>query len=298
MIRLGLCCIFRSQPIRFRRTTATYLSQFPKKEQRQRLADICRSNADSLMKALIYCHDHGIGDFRINSQILPLKTHPASGYEMTDLPGGDGIIQQFKSCGLFCKQKDIRTTFHPDQFIILSSPDPGVVERSKADLAYHAEIADWVRADVINIHAGGVYGDKKTALARLCREIDRLPDPVRRRLTLENDDRSYTPKDLLPVCRDMAIPMVYDIHHHRCLPDGRGTKKTTDLAVETWNREPLFHISSPLNGWDAADSRSHHDYIDFQDFPKHWLNLDITVEVEAKAKELAILKLRNELNIL
>jgi len=298
MIRLGLCCIFRSQPIKFRRTTARYLSQFSGKEQKKRLSEICRFNADNLMKAVSYCYGNGIGGFRINSQILPLKTHPEVGYEVGDLPGGEDIIGRFKACGQFCKKNNIRTTFHPDQFIILSSPHHDVVERSIADLEYHAEVAEWVNADVINIHAGGVYNDKGSALRRLCREIDALSDRVRTRLTLENDDRSYTPEDLLPVCRQMHVPMVYDVHHHRCLRDTMDTENATEKAVATWDREPLFHISSPLNGWNASNVRNHHDYIDVHDFPKSWLPLKITVEVEAKAKELAVLKLAEELNTL
>jgi UV DNA damage endonuclease len=118
---------------------------------------------------------------------------------------------------------------------------------------------------------------------------------VRSRLTLENDDRVYTPEDLLPVCRDLAIPLVYDVHHHRCLPDGRSVEATTELAIGTWIREPLFHLSSPKEGWDSGKPGSHHDYIDAEDFPGCWTNLDITVEVEAKAKELAVLKLKQDL---
>lgn len=247
------------------------------------------------MKALVYCHGHHIGDFRINSQILPLKTHPEIGYDIMALPDGDQIVSRFKACGRFCNENDIRTTFHPDQFIILSSPNPVVVQRSIADLEYHAQVAQWVNADVINLHAGGVYGDKKAALMRLSRQIDALSGPVRTRLTLENDDRSYTPMDLLPFCKMMSMPMVYDVHHHRCLKDGISIEKATDMAMKTWDREPLFHISSPINGWQASDVRKHHDYLDIHDFPENWRSLDITVEVEAKAKELAVLKLMETL---
>jgi UV DNA damage endonuclease len=118
---------------------------------------------------------------------------------------------------------------------------------------------------------------------------------VRSRLTLENDDRVYAPNDLMPVCRDMDIPLVYDVHHHRCLPDGSSVEATSELALGTWNREPLFHLSSPKNGWESGNPRNHHDYIDADDFPSCWTNLDITVEVEAKAKELAVLKLKQDL---
>ena len=295
MIRFGLCCIFRKEPIKFRRTTAKYIKAFSRNQQLKYLAEICLHNTHALDKALQYCRDHDIKDFRINSQILPLKTHPDIGYSMEDLPFHDQIIQTFKDRGRFCRKHDIRTTFHPDQFILLSSPSSEVVQRSVADLAYQAEVAEWVNADVINIHGGGAYGDKSTSLSRLRERIELLPEAVRSRLTLENDDRIYTPEDLLPVCRDMEIPLVYDVHHHRCLPDGRGVETTTELAVNTWSHEPLFHLSSPKFGWKSDNPRNHHDYIDVDDFPVCWMNLDITVEVEAKAKELAVLKLKQDL---
>jgi UV DNA damage endonuclease len=294
-IRFGLCCIFKEQPIKFRRKTAKYLSKFSREDQRKQLSEVCLSNADSLLQALTFCHQNNIGSFRINSQILPLKTHPQSGYDIADLPGADQIVKRFQTCGEFSRANDIRTTFHPDQFIVLSSIHPDVVIRSMADLKYQAKVAQWVNADVINIHAGGVYNDKKSALNRLRRVIDSLPDAVRKRLTLENDDKSYSPSDLLPVCRDMEIPLAYDVHHHRCIQDSLSVREATDLSAATWNREPLFHISSPINGWQSRDMRKHHDFINRNDFPQNWISMKITVEVEAKAKELAVLKLMEDL---
>ncbi len=150
--------------------------------------------------------------------------------------------------------------FTPISSYVLSSPDPGIVQRSVAELVYQAEVAGWVHADVINVHGGGAYGDKKTALQRLVRVIRSLPQKVRSRLTLENDDRVYTPADLLPVCHATGVPLVYDVHHHRCLPDGLSVEDATQQALATWNREPLFHLSSPLGGWSAGKPRSHDDY--------------------------------------
>jgi UV DNA damage endonuclease len=170
-----------------------------------------------------------------------------------------------------------------------------VLQRSIADLIYQSEVAGWVNADVINIHGGGAYGNKSASLQHLRKCIEKLPEMVRSRLTLENDDRVYTPEDLLPVCRDMDIPLVYDVHHHRCLPDGYSVEAITKLAIGTWKREPLFHLSSPRDGWESGNPRNHHDYIDANDFPLCWMNFDITVEVEAKAKEMAVLKLKQDL---
>lgn len=292
MIRFGLCCLFKKEPIRFRRATAKYLQQFSRRDQLLRLSALCLHNAQSLSTALEYCTAHGIKSFRINSQILPLKTHPAVGYRIEELPEYTAIRNCFERSGAYCRAHDLRTTFHPDQFILLSSPSPEITRRSRADLAYHADVAAWVHADVITIHAGGTYGSKQETLMRLRKNIERLPEMIRSRLTLENDDRSYTPQDLLPVCSDTKVPLVYDVHHHRCLPDGKNEIQTTELALRTWDREPLFHLSSPLHGWKKGDPRQHHDYINLSDFPECWNGITITVEIEAKAKELAVEKLK------
>ena len=109
---------------------------------------------------------------------------------------------------------------------------------------------------------------------------------------LENDDRSYTVRDLLPICTRLEIPLVYDVHHHRCNPDGYGVAEATALATATWHgREPWMHLSSPANGWKSKDPRRHSDYIDPRDFPREWLGRTLTVDIEAKAKELAVLRL-------
>jgi len=295
MLRFGLCCMFRDQSIKFTTTTATAIGKMKRPEALAKLNRLCLANADALLCALQFCADNNIGCFRINSQILPIKTHPECGYEMTDLPEGADIIRRFQDCGTFVKQHNLRTCFHPDQFVVMNSPRLDVVQKSVQELEYHAEVAEWVEADVINIHGGGAYGDKRKALADFARNLDRLSSRVRSRLTLENDDKTYTPDDLLPICNTTGIPLVYDVHHHRCNPDGLNIEQATRKALATWNREPLFHISSPREGWDGSQPTRHHDFIDVQDFPKCWRRKKITVEVEAKAKEAAVRQLVTQL---
>lgn len=297
MIRLGLCCLFKNQPIRFRRTTASHLKKFDREEQLDRLSAIAIDNANALFQAICFCHETGIGSFRVNSQILPLMTHPEAGYQIDDLPLSDQIVNRFRMCGELARSRNIRLTFHPDQFVFLSSPNPIVTKNSIAELDYQAQVAQWIHADVINIHGGGMYGDKSQALLRLEKELLSLKEVIRSRLTLENDDRVYTPSDLLPVCRKLGIPLVYDAHHHRVNPDRLSMVDATALARETWDREPLFHISSPINGWRGKELRKHHDFIDPADFPEYWRDFDLTVDVEAKAKEEAVLKLRKDLSL-
>ena len=148
MIRLGLCCIFRDEPIKFANTTATAIGRLKRTEALMKLARLCTANAEALLASLGFCADHGIGCFRINSQILPLKTHPLHGYDVADLPGGDEIVHRFKECDTFAKKHRLRTSFHPDQFVVLNSPRLNVVVASLREIEYQAEVAEWVGADV------------------------------------------------------------------------------------------------------------------------------------------------------
>ena len=295
MIRLGLCCQFLEAPIKFRTTTAKSVLKLPKPKQQARLAEICHHNAMSLSQAIEYCSDNGIGSFRVNSQILPLKTHPDCGYELFDLPDGPSIQQAFCKCRELATKNNFRLTFHPDQFVVINSPREEVVASSIAELEYQSEVAEWIGADCVNIHAGGAYGNKQASLQRFGINLSKLSNRVRDRLTVENDDRLYTPSDLLPLCQAEGVPLVYDVHHHRCNPDDLTIEQATIRASKTWNREPLFHISSPRDDWKAANPRPHHDFINLRDFPHEWDGLDATVEVEAKAKEVAIKKLQTSL---
>jgi UV DNA damage endonuclease len=299
-IRLGLCCIFRNEPIRFRASTAKYLMQFSRIEQLQKLSGLCLQNTHNLQAALKFLQHSGIGAFRISSSFFPRFTHPEVGYSLADLPDAGSIIHNLQLVKKFRQLHNIRLSFHPDQFIILSSPKEEVVQNAIKELEYQAMLAEHVGADVINIHGGGAYNDKKTALQRFRKNFELLSSAVKERLSLENDDRIYTVADLAPVCNDLQVPLVYDVHHHRCHPDGLTVEDASALARWTWvrsGREPYFHVSSPANGWLGRDPRPHADFIDSADFPDCWTGFDFTVDVEAKAKELAVLKLKKDLDL-
>ena len=142
------------------------------------------------------------------------------------------------------------------------------------------------------ITAGGV-GGASIALERLERGLDRLSPRARERLALENDDRCFTPRDLMPLCERTGVPLVYDVHHHRCLPDGYSVGEATKLAFATWgDREPYAHLSSPREGWAGPNVRAHADYIDPSDFPEEWLSRTMTIDIEAKAKERAVVAIK------
>ena len=295
--RFGLCCLFRVAPIKFRTRQATYLLKFDRHQQLEILGETIKANSAALLDAVTYCSNSGIGSFRINSRFFPLKTHPDIGYSLAELPDLSTILDLLEKVRRYCHLHDIRLTFHPDQFTLLSSHNAEVTRKSIEDLIYHAELADLIGADVIMIHGGGAYGDKNSALQRLSDTITGLPASIRSKLALENDDRIFTPRDLLPVCEKNDVPFVYDVHHHRCLADNLSVENATELAIATWDREPLFHLSSPKLGWQGSDPKPHSDTIDPDDFPECWRDKAITIEVEAKAKEIAVENLMTVLGL-
>lgn len=292
-IRWGLCCQFADGDVRFRQATYRYVATLASSDRAAYLRTIARANAIALGHALARCDELAIGAFRVTSQILPLATHPTSGYTLESLDENGLITQSFAAAGAFARSLDIRLSFHPDQFVVLNSARDEVVTSSLRELEMQAGVASIIGADTITLHVGGMTGGKSAGLDRLERRLECLSDAARSRLALENDDRLFTVRDLHPLCMRSGVPLVYDVHHHRCNPDGLDVETATALAVETWRgREAWFHIASPRDGANALNPRPHADFIDPGDFPAVWLERDVTIDVEAKAKDDAIGRLR------
>ena len=295
-IRWGLCCQFADAGVHFRQATHRYVSTLSPDARTAYLRAIARANAIALAHAVARCHELEIGAFRMSSQILPLVTHPASGYTLAQLDDDGVITRSFAAAGEIARAHDIRLSFHPDQFVVLNSVRDEVVSSSIRELDAQATLGAIVGADTITLHVGGMTDGKQASLDRLERNLDRLSAAARKRLALENDDRLFTVRDLHPLCMRANVPLVYDVHHHRCNPDGLDVEAATGLATETWRgREPWMHIATARDGADAANPRPHADYIDPADFPREWLTRDITIDVEAKAKDAAIVALRDAL---
>lgn len=295
MIDWGLCCLFLKEDLKFRTTRYSVLKKKSRLEQLAILSGICRENSRVLLQTLRRLPALNIQAFRISSDLLPLYTHPEAGYRLEMLPDGEEILRNFAEIQALAKELSIRLSLHPDQFVVLVSPHEAVLKSSLAELEYQLVLAELSGAGEINLHLGGSYGDKATAIARFEKVYAGLPEGLQQRLTLENDDVSYTVSDLLPLCRRLQIPLVYDVHHHRCLSDELQVPEASQAAAETWKTRrcpPHFHLSSPKNSWGGRQIRAHADYIDPADFPSCWLDFErLCIDVEAKAKELAIAEL-------
>ncbi len=292
-IRWGLCCQFLDAPIRFRTATHRYVASLAPERRREYLSDIVRSNAIALAHAVERCGELGIGAFRINSQLLPLATHPVSGYALGDLEQADVIRRSFAAAGELARRGDVRLSFHPDQFVVLNSEREDVVDAAVRELEYQAELAELVGADVLCLHVGGVTGGVEASIARFERGLERVSRRVRERLAIENDDRLFAVRDIGTVFARTGLPIIYDVHHHRCHPDGLSVDEATAVMVESWRgREPYAHLSSPRDGWTAPNPRPHAAHVDPADVPESWLTLPrITVDVEAKDKERAVVEI-------
>ena len=298
MLRLGLCCGFVSEDApRFRTTTVRYASTLPAAARSNFLHDLADHNLDALSQAVRFCAERGIQAFRIVSGLLPLYTHPVVGWRLTGSRRGASLRKKLRAIGGEARALDVRLSFHPDQFVVLGSTSESAVANSVAELEYQAECAELLQAEQLTVHGGGAAGGKPEALERFKAGLSRLSPRARSRVVLENDDRVYTVADLLPVCQAESIPLVYDVHHHRCNPDGLSIAEATREAALTWQgREPWLHISSPALGWSNGDPRPHAEYIKPSDVPREWLGIRATVDVEAKQKELAVLRLQRWLS--
>ena len=221
---------------------------------------------------------------------MPLATHPESGYLPADLPGWPAIHAKLVEASKLAETHQVRLSFHPDQFVVLNSESERVVAASIQEMEHQATVAELVGAQALTLHGGGKAGGTAAAIDRLENGVSRLSTRARAILALENDDRSFSPADLLPFCERSGIPFVYDVHHHRCKPDDLSIAEATSRGMATWGeREPWTHISSPKNGWGSSDPRSHSDFIDPNDVPSEWLGKRMTIDVEAKEKERAVL---------
>jgi len=291
-VRLGLCCTFLEEPIRFRSTTARLVGGKRPAERRRFLGELALDNAAALAAAIEWCAAHRIGAFRVSSQLFPLATHPQVGYALEELPTWPALERSLRAARRRARALDIRLSLHPDQFVVPGSASEAVAKSSLFELEHQARVAELVGAEQMTLHGGGGQPDRRAALDRLERGLDRLSPRARARIALENDDRVFTVEDLLPVCARAGLPLVYDVHHHRCLPDRLGEGEALERAAATWRgREPWAHISSPKGGWRSARPQAHGDYIRPRDVPPSWIGRRMTVDVEAKAKELAVLRL-------
>ncbi|MCX8205810.1 MAG: UV DNA damage repair endonuclease UvsE [Candidatus Micrarchaeota archaeon] len=234
--------------------------------------------------------------FRISSDIVPFASHPVCDYAWEKLHR-----KELRRIGKLILESGMRISMHPDQFVLLNSPDKGIVGRSVAELEYHAKVLDvmGLRRDAkIQIHVGGVYGNKWRAIDRFCDVYFSLPVSVCRRLVIENDDRLYSLKDCLEVHGRTGIPVLFDSFHHTCLNNGESVRTALKEAADTWgdgDGRLMVDYSEQEKGSRPGTHASHIDVRRFSKFIREARPLDFDIMLEIKDKEVSALKAKDVL---
>ena len=253
-------------------------------------------NCKDLFTIVKWNNENGFKFFRITSNLFPWSSE----YNLSDMPDYKEICNVLSNVGKYVKENQMRITSHPGPFNVLTSPHPHVVTNCIKDLSIHGEVFDLIGLtrtpfNKINIHIGGAYGDKPSAMKRFCTNFHRLPNSVKSRLSVENDDKAsmYSVKDLYDnVYKVIGIPIVFDYHHHKFCTGDLSEQEALELAMSSWPTDivPVVHYSeSRSKEYEDPKIRpqAHSDYV--IDYIDTYGN-EVDIMVEAKAKELAVLR--------
>lgn len=292
-IALRLDKVTSSSPVTYKK----YASLSSKEEQLSLLNQVTKSNLHDLCKILQYNAKQEIHFYRMTSKLIPLATHPEILWDYSN-----GIVKQCQAIGDLIKMYDMRIDAHPDQFNVLNSVNEPVIESSIRTLEHQLHLFDLfdISHGKMVLHVGGKAGGKEAALMRFKETFHQLPIRLQQSLILENDDKTYTVKDVLGLCQDLKIPMVLDIHHHRCYHEGEQLGEMIEAIFKTWQHDywpPKIHISS---GREFETDRRHSDYIEVEDLVRFIeliqpLNQDVDIMIEAKQKDLALYRLVHDI---
>jgi UV DNA damage endonuclease len=283
-MRIGYPCINRSIGCTASRTfrLASYTEE--------RMRDTVQENLSCLEKILAYNVRHGMLFFRITSDLVPFASHPVCTF-----PWQDEFAGVFEKTGEYIRQHGFRISLHPDQFVLLNAPDKGVLQRSIADLGYQVQLLDLMgldRSAKVQVHVGGVYGDKPAAIDRFVKQYDLLDTTIRDRLVIENDERLYTLNDCLAIHERTGIPVIADTFHHSLYNTGEQFTALLDTVRKTWKTHdgiPMIDYSSQEPGKRAGAHAMHIVAEDFRQFLKETLPADFDLMLEIKDKEKSAL---------
>ncbi len=257
----------------------------------EKLKNTVKNNLDCLFKILKFNVKNDIFFFRISSNTVPFASHPICKFNWVDHFRG-----QFQEIGEFIKEHDIRISMHPDQFIVINSLKKAVVDKSIKDLIYHANVLDTMGLDntaKIQIHVGGVYNNKKEAVDRFCRVYKTLDKSIKKRLVIENDERSYNIKDCLDINKILGIPIIFDTLHHQYNNNKESQREAILRAKETWKDQDgllMIDYSSQEIGEKKGKHITSIDLNLFKKFLKDIIGIDLDIMLEIKDKEKSALK--------
>ena len=294
MIRLGYACInMELQETRGIQCSRSMIRRTFDQKGIIYASQLALQNCRDLVEVVKWNNVNGIKVFRITSCLFPW----ASEYNIDDLPDIEGIAAALAEVGVVAAVGGQRLSLHPGPFNILASETERVVQNCITDLRIHGKMMDMMlqpenRWAKINIHVGAAKGDRQKALDTWCRNFERLPDNVKSRLTVENDDKAnlYSIQHLYDgVFKRTGVAIVADQHHHECGPQDLPWAEALPLAASTWGAvRPTCHLSNSRQLEDQKEARNAHS--DWYYTPFIDCGLEVDVVLEAKMKEKALFK--------
>ena len=284
---MGLVCITTSDAVRYKTITRKRLLSFDTVEQERLLRDLYAENTSRLEKAVVFCRENGINLYRISSEIFPFSDE-AFGYSVLL-----EIADRLAEVGKRARENGLRLVLHPDQYVVLSSDSESVVANSIKILTMHSNTMDLLGQPRTEWGAMTIHGGKGDRADQMVGVIAELPEGIRNRIVLENDEYAYGSDQILDICRRAGVPMIFDAHHH-VVHDKLDSFEHPSIAEvfwaarETWAdpANQMVHIS---NGRTHFNDRAHSDLV--YTMPEVFRNAP-WIEVEAKYKELAIEQLQ------
>ncbi|MDO5520334.1 MAG: UV DNA damage repair endonuclease UvsE [bacterium] len=296
-INLGYCCISHiNKKLKVNRSsTKTYLENHDASLCHEYLLEKARQNIKDLELLLYENKKNDIYAYRLPEQILPQID--LGYYSIED------VRQELKEVGEVANQLNMQLSTHPSQYFVLNSLRPDVVEKSIGSLNLFSDTfaaMELEKVPNVTLHVGvkNGYETVEGALDQFCENYLRLNENARNYLVLENDHVSFTVDNCLYVHQKIGIPIVFDNKHFEWNPGKLSYDECVREAAKTWKeRIPKFHLASDKEG----NKHAHDDYIHVEDYLKMVDAMEkagmeeCNVMLECKEKDLAILKLREDL---
>jgi len=299
-ICLGLCCI--NTELRERKKFPVFNSRtcIRKNFTIDKAKELALQNVRDLPEMMTWNHDNNIHCFRLSSDIFPHFTDTETEKYTIDFAEEDLIW-----AGGLSKAFNQRVLMHPGQYNQVGTPNQKTFEKTIQDLEHHANILDIMGIDkdgVLIVHGGGTYGDKENTKRRWIEQFDDLLSNVKNRLVIENCERQYSTRDCLDISEECGIPVVFDFHHYNCHNLIYQKEKQEEIMelmpeiIESWQNTDRNRIIMHVSEQGSGRIGHHSDYIEkipdeiftiLDEFP----SITIDLEVEAKMKEKAIMKL-------
>ncbi len=257
----------------------------------EKFNETVKNNLNCLGKIIDYNIENDMLFLRISSETVPFASH-----DVCTLDWKETFRIELENIGKKLRENNFRVSMHPGQFTLLNSPSEKIVVKSLAELEYHADLLDAMSLDntaKIQIHVGGVYGDKDSAIERFISTFGIASKKITSRLAIENDDYHYSVKDCLRINKETNIPIILDNLHLECLNDGESLIEAYDMIKGTWDEEdgiPMLDYSSQQKDARIGKHTEHIDSNHFKKFIDIMHNQEFDLMFEIKDKEKSVLE--------